>query len=140
LQTIETIDTERINIEGIKESFGRQVQIIPPSPLIKVLGKVTVFYEVVEETDVVTFIYKKIEFENLKRQFKAFMRGQITIKLEGPKNAINNLAKDNISLSVDCAALVYPGNYQLEVKLKKPDNIKIISIVPERVTINIQDK
>jgi len=140
INKIDSINTETINIEGVKESFGRQVNLISEYPMVKALGKVNVFFEVVEETGVVAFKYQKIKYENLKKQFKASIKKNITIKLEGPKNSIPKITSEDLILYVDCSGLVYPGEYQLEVKVKKPDEFKIISITPEKINVIIKDK
>lgn len=140
IDLVNSINTETINIEGVKESFGRQVNLVSENPNIKALGKVNVFFEVIEETDVKDFRFQRIYFENLKKQFRAKIKKPIIIKLEGPKNEITTLTMDDIYLYADCSGVVYPGEYPLEVKFKIPENFKVISIFPQRISVTVSDR
>ncbi len=140
LENLTNIKTETINIEGIKESFGRQLIVVPESPRIKSLGKVYVFFEIIQDTEEKILKFQSLNFENLKDQFKASINRIIILKIEGPKMEIAAIDQNNINLYVDCSNIVYPGDYPLEIKVKLQENFIINSIIPEKVVVTVEDR
>ena len=140
LNKIKSIKTETINIEGVNKSFRRQVDLISAYSIIKILGKADIYFEIIQETDIVSYTFEKVNFQNLKEQFKAKIKGNIVIKISGPKNSIENVAKNDFTLFVDCANIAFPGEYKYEVKTKKPKAFEVISITPDRIEIVVEDK
>lgn len=140
VKQIDKIKTEPINIEGVKDSFRRHVDLISDNPMIKSLGKADIYFEIVEETDIVAYKYTRVYFQNLKQQFKASIKRNIFIKLKGPKHEIQNITQADISLIVDCANIAYPGDYTNDIIVKKPAFLTIVSLTPERVNFTVEDR
>jgi YbbR domain-containing protein len=140
INKINSVKTETINIEGVQESFRRQVNLYAESSKVKIFGKADIFVEIAEKTDVITFRYNEISFQNLKSQFKASLKNEITVKLTGAKKDITALNKNDISLYIDCASIAFPGEFTYLVHIKKPENFTVISIIPEEVKILVEDK
>ena len=137
---IDNVKTETINIEGIRESFRREVKLVSDYPMVKILGDANIYFEIIEETDVVSFSFNKAIFQNLKEQFAARLESPVEVSLKGPKSAISNVTKGDFDLIVDCANIAFPGEYSYEVNVKSPKDFTIISKKPERVKIIVEDK
>ena len=139
INKIKSVKTETINIEGVKESFKRQVRLISNYSAIKVLGKTDLYFEIIEETDEVAFRFYKVYFQNLKKQFKAKIKESILVTLRGPKNSIPNISKDDFALIVDCANIAFPGEYTYNINVEKPENFEVVSKFPERIIVIVED-
>ena len=125
---------------GIRESFRREVKLVSDYPMVKILGDASIYFEIVEETDIVSFSFNTAVFQNLKEQFSAKIETPIEVKLKGPKSAISNVTKDDFALMIDCANVAFPGEYSYEVTVKSPKDFTVISKRPERVKIIVEDK
>jgi len=137
---LDSIKTETINIEGVKESFSRQVDLDPIYRSVKVLGKAELFFEINPESDVVSYEFKDVFFQNLKEQFKASSRETISVTLRGPKNVIGNIKEEDVGIIIDCANIAFPGEYVQDIKIKRPKNFEIVSIKPQKLKIIVKDK
>lgn len=137
---LDSIKTETINIEGVKESFSRQVDLSTPYKSVKVLGKADLYFEIIPESDLVSFEFEQVFFQNLKEQFKASTKEKINVTLRGPKNVIGNIKEEDVSIIIDCANIAFPGEYVQDIKVKRPKNFEIVSIKPQKVKILVKDK
>jgi hypothetical protein len=75
LSKVKFIETEKININGEKQSFKKEVNLVSPYHIIKILGftKAQVIFDIEKESNFVTFKYENVYFDNLKPQFKAWL-------------------------------------------------------------------
>lgn len=140
INKINFVKTETINIEGIQESFRRQVNLFSDYSVVKILGKAELFFEIIEATDFVSLKYNNVVFQKLKPQFKAVIKNEITVKITGSKNDIKNLNKNNIVLYVDCDNINFPGEYTCAVNVRKPAYYDVISIMPEDIKVTVEEK
>lgn len=137
---IDNVKTETVNIEGIRESFRREVKLVSDYPMVKVLGDASIYFEIIEKTDIVTFSFNTAVFQNLKEQFSARLESSVEVSLKGPKSTISAVTKDDFTLIIDCANVAFPGEYSYEVNVKSPKDFNIISKKPGRVKIVVEDK
>ncbi len=141
LEQIDSVETETINLDGIKESFRRQVNLTTDFNNVKILGRAEVYFEITEETDVVRFKFQDANFLNLRDHFIARMINEVTVTFKGPKNNIPNVTQDDFSISIDCANVIYPGEYTYPVNVvTKIKDFEVISISPERIKIIVENK
>ena len=141
LNKIDSVKTETINLEGVMESFRRQVNLTAGYSNVKILGKAEVNYEIIEETDIIRLKFQEATFLNLKQQFKAKVIEEVVVTLKGPKNTLSSVSKEDFGLSIDCANVVYPGEYTYEVNITKmPKNFEVISSKPDRIKILVENK
>ncbi len=141
LNKIDSVKTETINLEGVTESFRRQVNLTSDYKSVKILGKAEIFYEIVEETDVVKLKFNEANFLNLKQQFKGRVINEILVTFKGPKKTISGVTKDDFVLSIDCANVVYPGEYSYEVNItKSPKGFEVLSTSPNRIKIIVENR
>ncbi|MBN2546120.1 MAG: YbbR-like domain-containing protein [Spirochaetes bacterium] len=140
INSINSIKTELINIEGIKESFVRTVDCISDYSTVKILGRANISIEIIEETDIVSLKFNKIMFINLAKQFIAKTQDEITVTFKGPKNQATNLKPENVTLYIDCGSIKFPGEYTYDVNVRKPLDFNIISINPSSIKITVEDK
>jgi hypothetical protein len=140
LEKINSVKTEKISLEGVKESFGRQVGLISDYQSIKVLGKVDIYFEIAEDTDVIKYYFYDAAFNNLKNNLKAKMNDEIEVELKSIKGSIKNINKESVGLFVDCSNINSPGDYFLDVNVKKSNDFNVISISPNKVRVLVEKK
>lgn len=143
ISNIKYIETEPINIEGEIESFRRTINLILPSPLIKFIGinKIDVFFEIVEDLETLTYRIDNILIHNLNKnlQIEPFSTNFI-IKIRGTKEKLLKISKDDIIINVDLSNIYSPGEYLLKVNIDLPSYVKLVSIKPHIIKINIKKK
>jgi YbbR domain-containing protein len=140
LDKITTVKTETINIDGVKDSFSIDVNLNTEYNNVKGLKKVNIYFEVIRETNVYTFETNKLYFQNLKNQLKAEIDTNLQIKIEGNESEITNTMIESMTFYVDCVNISKPGDYELYIRVKNPNNLKIISIIPERIIVRIKNR
>lgn len=141
LDQIDSVKTETINLDGIKESFRRQVNLTSDYKSVKILGKAEIYFEIIEETDTVNFKFQNANFLNLREHFIARMINEVTVTFKGPKSNISNVTQADFSLSIDCANVIYPGEYTYEVNVvTKIKDFEVLSINPEKIKIIVENK
>lgn len=64
---------------------------------------------------------------------------QVTLTVSALQEEINNLKPEDIECYIDLKDLK-EGQHSLQVKISLPESIKIISISPENITVNIKKK
>jgi YbbR domain-containing protein len=140
IRGIGSVKTETINIEGIKDSFGRQVDLVPGHNSVKVLGKADIYFEIIPETDLLTFKYKDVIFQNLRQEFSASTRGEVTVILKGPKTEAVDISQNDIYLIIDCSNINGTGEFQQSIEVRKPKNFELVSVNPEKIRVYVEKK
>ncbi|MCG8568594.1 MAG: CdaR family protein [Spirochaetes bacterium] len=138
------IKTEQINVEGESNSFIRYVGLVSPSKTVNIIGtdKIEVSFDIRVESAFHTWTFRRIITNNLNKQFQVEITNlPVTVRLQGPKNRMATLQREDIVLSVDCANIIYPGQYDYPVNAVLADeNIKIISIKPNILQLTVKDR
>lgn len=141
INSITSIKTEPINIEGIKESFTTTVKCITEYPSVKILNTTNISFEIIEEIGISTFKLSKISFLNLSEQFEARALEEITVTLKGSKSQLYNFkVSDFIFAYVDCSHIKYPGLHRLTVSIRNNSSYNLIDITPNIVDVVIEEK
>lgn len=141
LDQINSVKTETINLEGVKESFRRQVNLTSDYKNVKILGKAEVYFEIIEETDVVNFKFQDANFLNLRDHFAARMINEVFVTIKVPRSNLSNVTQADFSLSIDCANVIYPGEYTYPANVvTKIKDYEVLSISPERIKIIVENK
>lgn len=143
LNTIESISTEEINIDGKTKSFEQQVQLQLPADTKVINGDETVTVEVsIKPSPQKTFEIKNIEVLNLKEPLtiQEDMKNQpIKIILSGPEDQIDALQEEDISPYIDVKNLG-EGQHDVPIQLNLPKGILLKSMEPDHLSIHIQGK
>ena len=90
--------------------------------------------------DIIKYYYYDADFTNLKNNLKAKIADEIEIELKGPKSSSQDIKKESIGLFIDCSNINNPGEYFLEVNIKKLKDFNILSIKPDKVRVIVSKK
>jgi len=142
INSINYIDTEKINLKGEFDSIKREIPI-PPHNNLRIIGKntVTVSFSIVSEK-----LSRRIEchnllFKNLNSNFIAvFKNPPIYVNLMGNKQILSEISNLDVNISVDCSSIKNIGEYKMAIEVPLLKNVEITSVNPNVVTILISSK
>jgi len=133
------IETEPVDISGLKESDSFIINLSPPDRIT--VGNVTEATVIltIEKKETKSFTRNIINTHNLADGLKSdFATQKLTVKLSGPASFIDALQESDIVAYVDCQGLK-AGDHNLDVQLELPANINIEKISPTKVTVTLSD-
>lgn len=79
----------------------------------------------------------RLEVSNLRSDFTVVEKPEtVQVKIQGPKNTLDNLNNKDISAYVDLTN-ARPGNNDVAVKVKVPGSVRSLGAIPEFVSINL---
>ncbi|SMB89562.1 YbbR domain-containing protein [Desulfonispora thiosulfatigenes DSM 11270] len=137
LGAINYIQTEPINITGIKENTTKEVRLRLPSNVSLVYNaKVKVMIQVEDNLTVKT-LQREIKVLNLDKNKNIKLSPAVgNITVEGNKEILNGLAAKDLELVIDVAGLNV-GMHELEVQSVALANLKTLKVEPSKIKVEI---
>ncbi len=137
LEKLYYIETKPIDINGLKESVSRTVDLSPPNNISLVTTTVTVAIQI-EPVSTATFAKDLIYIEGLDDHLQATLSTLSTdITVSGPDTAIDQLQTTDVIPYVDCSSITQPGIYTLPVEVSLPANTNLVGAVPAQVSVTV---
>ncbi|OHD40682.1 MAG: hypothetical protein A2015_10895 [Spirochaetes bacterium GWF1_31_7] len=144
IESITSIDTEKIDISEASESFERIVKLNNNSNKIKVVGPadISVFYAIARKTETKTFKVKKVTVNNLNQKFDYSIENlPLNITLSGSETIMSAITENNIYVSIDVSNANIPGEYNYrDFNIEVPADVNVVTVVPRTLIITIEDK
>lgn len=141
LNTIESISTDEINIEGRKESFEEEINLVLPSEVKMISPNKSVTVKInIESYEPVIIEKKNINVVNLPEELtiqENITDKPVEITLSGRESAMSALDEESISPYIDVEGLE-EGKHSVSIQLDLPEEINLESMDPDTVTIHIQ--
>ncbi|HEX6386865.1 MAG TPA: ribosome biogenesis GTPase Der, partial [Anaerolineae bacterium] len=138
IQQLNRVQTEKIDITGLTETFVQQVALDLPEGID--LDEVREVFVTVEIEPIYnTFTYNRtVELQGLADELEATVEPEmVRVVLYGPLPVLETLLDEEVRVAVDLFGLDV-GNYNLEPDVDFPDRgIELRSIQPSLVTVNI---
>ena len=136
------LETTPVNVSNKSSDFTQKVEVINKNKRIVLSGEneftVSVKISPIKDTkkieNSVIFYYglkDGLTVENLAVPY--------TLNLSGTKNELEKFVLSPLSVQVDCSAIETSGTYELPLKVILLENIKLDSIEPSVVKVNIVD-
>lgn len=136
------LETTPVNVSNKSSDFTQKVEVINKNKRIVLSGEneftVSVKISPIKDTkkidSSVIFYYglkDGLTVENLAVPY--------TLNLSGTKNELEKFVLSPLSVQVDCSAIETSGTYELPLKVILLENIKLDSIEPSVVKVNIVD-
>lgn len=139
LEDINYIETEPINIKGIRGNITREARLVLPSGVSLVYNtKVKVMIQI-EDNVVKRVIKRDIKVLNLDDDKKVRLTptsGNITV--EGNRNVLDNLAAKDLELFVDLRGLDL-GNHEIALQSSAGANLKTLEVEPNKIKVEITE-
>jgi len=140
LELIEYIETEKLDLQTIKDNENILLKIIIPKEITVIDG--TEYVEVRVEVEEISNkdITRLITVSNLDEQFNTKIQySTINLKIRGTESAMRELDYDNIKCIVDLQGLK-EGIHIVPIYIEKPENIEIIQTDIESVKVELGKK
>jgi len=140
LQSMERIPTKPVEINGVVDSFKKEISLDPPENTRFMQPPGIVVVEITIDEEVVTRLYEGIPVIG-KDAFYPYDITPDTLALEikGPLNILEEFqAEENITVSVDLKGLK-PGVYVRRAAVTLPVETSLVSAKPEIFTVKIHD-
>ena len=129
--------TESLDVKNRTSTFKKDLKIINPSPLIRII-KENVSVEIAFETTVEKLFtnipLKLIYSPNQKVNSEKIALDSLMVK--GPKSKMGRLEKKDIEVRIKLTKLP-PGDYELAAGLVLPDYIKLVYSKPRKFKVKI---
>lgn len=143
LSGVERLTTAEINLTGRTSDFSVSVPIEVADELIVFQGSDTVeirgfIREVIAER---TFESVPIEYINVGSRFELTEPIQFgSLRLSGPQLTVESLRTLDVSLTVDCAAITSPGEYEFPVSAQTPPEVLPLTVQPATVELEVVER
>jgi YbbR domain-containing protein len=137
LQSIRTLTTDTIPVDGAESDVQRSVQLrLPPGATVDGSTEVVVSVRV-EPAQGQRNFQIAVQTTGLREgTVAAAVPGTVTVTVAGPLPVLNALAGDAITARVDVTGLT-PGAYQLGPRIELPTNVQLVGIAPPNVQVTV---
>lgn len=140
---IEEVETNTIDISGRNASYDGSVQVITPSPGIRIsgTGRISFTVSIVQTSMTRTFSAVPFYFDNLDPDLQVetdYPFGRIQLK--GARSELSSWSLPETVLTVLCEQITDPGEYTLPVYPVIDGPFEIQSIFPQEIVLTVTRK
>nr|WP_276575960.1 CdaR family protein [Oceanirhabdus seepicola] len=140
LELIEYIETEKVDLQAIKNNENILLKIVVPKGIVVIDGTDYVEVKVEIEEIINKDITRLITVSNLDEQFNTKIQySTVNLKIRGIESAIKELDYDNIKCIVDLQGLK-EGIHIVPISIEKPEKIEIVESDIDSVKIELEKK
>lgn len=138
LTTVEKIHTKPIDVNGISESFKKEITLDLPEGLKVILPPESILADVSVEEKITTMIFSHIPITGRGTHYQyRITPAQISIEVKGPLNTLEKLhTEKSIRVYVDLKGLK-PGVYVRRAVIELPLKTTLAGVKPEVFTVKI---
>ena len=139
--SMEEVPTKPINIQGLSESFRKEIALELPEEVQIVGSSNIIFAEVLMEEKIIVKKINRVPVNGSDTPYAyKITPTTIDVEVKGPANIVDKLDKDNhINVYVDLQGLA-PGVYIRRATITLPVKTTLIGVTPEIFTIKIINK
>lgn len=140
LDKIDFIQARTVSVSGISENKVTEVGLIAPDGVtFSSVEKVKVIIQV-EEVRKEKEFEKNLVIRNVGENHEVILNTPtVKVQLEGLGNSIDKVTADDIEVFIDVKDLE-PGLHEVLVQYRKPQDVGLIKIEPQKVDIEIRKK
>ncbi len=143
VQSLDYVQTDRVEIDGYTESTVQTVDIISNNKKITIEEKnpldVTVSITPIQLQKTMNSI--DVVYSNLNDSVDIISsRAKVNLELEGPQIAMDRITARNIIASADCSSITQGGTYTIPVYIIAPSSVKVISQSAKTITVTAINK
>jgi YbbR domain-containing protein len=127
------LSTEAVDLEGRNTDFTVITRVANPDPLIALQGESIIEFhgEVRPVLIIRSFTAVPVGIRNLDERLRFADPPEFgELRLEGPQNELEAWSPEG-NVSVDCAGITQPGEYDLSLQLSLPINCRVLGTVAE---------
>lgn len=138
LDKIDIIQSRPVSVNGISENKVIEVELVAPTGVtFSSEERVKVIIQV-EEVRKERELEKNLVVRNAKADHEVVLTSQvIKVRVEGAGNSIDKITAEDIEVFIDVKDLE-PGQHEVEVQHRKPRDVEVLKIEPQRVKIEIR--
>lgn len=139
LESMDSIVTEQIQVDGRKSSFSQTVAIHRDNSLVTYDDdSVKVSVEIQPITMTRRIVDQAVSLYGVNPLFAAHADPQmITFTLRGNQNQLGSFVPELHTVRLDCSAITEPGTYVLPVEVVLPNGISLVSQSDRTATVSI---
>lgn len=141
LSNISEINTEDISLDGVNETFDKNVKLIIPEGVHLVNSKDSIDVSVfIDRQNQKTVYINSFTFDNLENGLSAeVLNDDVSVLLEGDEANLNNITNKNLTGSIDLSGLS-EGEHNVNIKISTqglPKGVSIKSVSTNSVSVKI---
>jgi YbbR domain-containing protein len=135
--TITEFFTRELSLDGVHESFSKELPLIMDESLIPFVSKRIVRVDVTLNEKIEAREYQNIHVRGKNTPYRYKIRpSTVDLTLEGRIKALQELKPKTINVYIDLQGLK-PGVYARRVKIEVPGNVSLTGVRPEIFTITL---
>lgn len=138
LSKMESISTSAMSIEGASQNQTGTLNLVNTNSLISVLdvNSFVVNVEIKPQVEKTSFQNIPVAYENLFDDIEITNENLfVSVELEGDVLTLEKVSSSQINAFVDCSFVNDEGDWELEVNVKIPAGLSLVSTEPEKIII-----
>ncbi len=138
IKKLDSIYTNAISVEGASTNLNTSVGIVNTNSLLTLLDSkiCEVNIEIQPEMETLKFTGIPVSYENLFADIEITSPLQtVDLELEGKVLDLEKITSEQITAFADCSFVNDEGEWELEVNLKIPSGLSLVSLSPEKIKI-----
>lgn len=141
-QSVESITTEPINVDGKRASFKQKVKLMNINRLIKVMDQeeCELQVEIDYQDGIQEFTNLPVFLRNIPANFECESKASGSITLRGPRLIMEDWTPNPDTLSADLGEITEPGDYLLPVSVLIPQEFHLESVSVETIRVTVKER
>ena len=141
-QSMDSITTEGIPVDGASQSFKKSVRLSNPNRLVKVNGaeSAEVSVKIDYEDGIKEYKSLQVFLRNLPANFECETQKRGSITLRGPRLLMTDWTPNPDTLSVDLSDIKEAGDYTLPVSVLIPQEFHLESASVDNITVSVKNR
>ncbi|MBR5095672.1 MAG: hypothetical protein IK094_01025 [Treponema sp.] len=142
VQSVESITTEPINVEGKRASFKQKAKLMNINRLIKVMDQeeCELQVEIDYQDGIQEFRNLPVFLRNIPASFECESKASGSITLRGPRLIMEDWTPNPDTLSADLGEITEPGDYLLPVSVLIPQEFHLESVSVETIRVTVRER
>lgn len=136
---LEAISTSAMSIEGTSQNQSKTVNLVNTNSLVNILNETSpvVNVEIKPQVQKTTFQSIPITYQNLFDDIEVTSQNSfVNVEVEGNLLTIEKISSSQISAFVDCSFVNDAGDWELEVNVRIPSSLTLVSKEPSKIIIS----
>ena len=142
VQSVESITTEPINVDGKRASFKQKAKLMNINRLIKVMDQeeCELQVEIDYQDGIQEFTNLPVFLRNIPANFECESKASGSITLRGPRLIMEDWTPNPDTLSADLGEITEPGDYLLPVSVLIPQEFHLESVSVETIRVTVRER
>ena len=140
VEEVYSIETEDIELAGRDRDFSVRVRLVPPDPMVSVIGGDVVEFRGMIEESVVLHTFEPVEPVLLGLRPGLTIVSSLpsgSVRVQGRQFDLDEIQPNEVQLAVDASAVTTPGTYRLPARPDVPRGLLVLRYEPAQIEVEV---